>query len=762
MIAAATLDELVRRRAVETPRADVLRFEGQALGAAELDERCRRTARALADAGVAPGDRVLLYLPNGVDVMVAWLGVVRRGAIAVPAHAMLRERDLGHLVSSSGAKLAVTDAAGAPVLARAGGNGALRDVWVDLGPARAAPADAGDARASPDDVVALQYTSGTTGLPKGCMLTHEFWLTLAGAMAAYAPFGPDDVALSAQPASYMDPMWNLFLGLATGMPLALLPRFSATTFWRSAVATGATFFYCLGTMPLVLAKQPIDPALERGHRLRFVLCSGIPAARHAELEARYGCPWRETYGTTELGAVLFSPLGARDDVGTGALGDVCAGKEIRVVRDDGAVAGPGESGELWVRGRGLMRGYFHDPGATSAWCPDGWARTGDQVALDARGRPRHVGRRRDVIRRGGQNIAAAEVEAVLAEHPGVRQAACVPVPDDVRGEEVKAYVVTTSPGAASPEALVDFVRERLAPFKAPRYVDIVAALPMTPSERVAKALLARAIGPRTYDADEPIALREVARLVARADSVDLAHMLELETDAVLACLADPQLARRVKARVGDRGPDPSPGPDVRVDRDGRLATITLARPHVANALRARSCGELVAILEALAADPSVAGVILTGAGRAFSAGEDLRELVAGLPGSAAAVLPVVQDLTRRIASHPARVVAAVNGPAVGLGAELAIACHAAVAARGAFLSFPEAQLGLLPTNGAFHFVPRRAGPALALEWFRTGAPVPVEEAARAGLVTRVVPPEDLAEAAAALALGAQAGRSSAE
>src|SRR5262249_51420405 len=460
-----------------------------------------------------------------------------------------RERDLGHLLAVSGAKLALTDAAGAPAIARAGAPG---DVWIDLGPARTAPAHGGETPAAPDDVVALQYTSGTTGLPKGCMLTHAYWLALVGAMAAYAPFGPDDVALSAQPASYMDPMWNLFLGLATGMPLALLPRFSATTFWRSAVATRATFFYCLGTMPLVLARQPIDPAIERGHRLRFVLCSGIPAARHAELEARYGCPWREAYGTTELGAVLLSPLAAVDDVGTGALGEPCAGKEIRVVRDDGAAAGPGDSGELQVRGPALMRGYFDDAEATAAWCPDGWARTGDEVALDARGRPRHVGRRRDLIRRGGQNIAAAEVEAVLAEHPAVRQVACVPVPDEIRGEEGKAYVVPAAPGGGPPGARVERVRGRLAPSRAPGYVETAATLPMPPSERVAKRLLARAVGPRTYDADEPVAMRELTRLVARADWVGLDEMLELETDAVLACLADPQLEPPLPARLGGR------------------------------------------------------------------------------------------------------------------------------------------------------------------------------------------------------------------
>src|SRR5262249_24393669 len=193
--------ELVRLRGAETPAADGLRFEGQALRAAELDERCRRTARALADAGIGPGDRVLLYLPNGIDVMVAWLGIVRRGAIVVPAHAKLRERDLGHLLAVSGAKLALTDAAGAPAIARAGAPG---DVWIDLGPARTAPAHGGETPAAPDDVVALQYTSGTTGLPKGCRLTHAYWLAPVGAMAAPAPFRPDHRALSPPPARHPD------------------------------------------------------------------------------------------------------------------------------------------------------------------------------------------------------------------------------------------------------------------------------------------------------------------------------------------------------------------------------------------------------------------------------------------------------------------------------------------------------------------------------------------------------------------------------
>ncbi len=487
MIAAATLGELVARRAAETPRADVVRAQGERLDAQALDERTRRVAGALASAGVLPGHRVALVAGNGIDFFVAWLGIVRAGGMVVPAQTSLRERDLGHVLRHSGARLVLADSASAATVRAAMVGTRVTDVWVDLDRARRA-APGVPPSAAPADAVGLQYTSGTTGLPKGCVLTHESWLHMASAVAGHAPFGPDDVALTAQPASYMDPIWNLILGLLCGMPLVVLPRFSASTFWRTVAEAGATFFYCIGTMPQLLLRQPRDPA-ERQHRVRLVLCSGIPAATHAAIEARWGCPWREAYGTTELGAVLLSAVEDTGDVGTGALGQVVAGKEIRVVRDDGREGAPGDMGELWVRGQGLMRGYFDDPAATAAWCPDGWARTGDLVARDADGRLRFVARRRDVIRRGGQNISAAEVEAALAEHPGVKVAACVPVPDDIYGEEVKAYVLPLGPGVVEPAALASFVRERLAGFKTPRWIELVDELPMTPSERVAKHLL---------------------------------------------------------------------------------------------------------------------------------------------------------------------------------------------------------------------------------------------------------------------------------
>jgi len=484
-----SVHDLLRARASTHGARDLLRFEGRRATFAEVDARSSRLATVLRDRGVRPGDRVAIQLPNGIEFPVAWLAVAKAGGVVVPLSTKLREADRRHLLQDSGASVAIAGAEQAPALA------AVHDV-LTLAPADSAGAAleraiarAGEVvegePASPGRVVTVQYTSGTTGLPKGCLLTHAYWIELATRMQEFAPWSADDVVLTAQPFSYMDPMWNLVLCLLIGVPLVILPRFSASTFWRSVVDQRVTFFYCLGTMPTLLLKQPETPTVDRAHRVRFVLCSGIPLDRHATFEARWGVPWRETYGTTELGVVTLAPLDDVASVGTGDLGRVVPGKEIRV----------DATGELLVRGRGLMEGYWDQPEATAAWRRNGWAHTGDLVRRDEAGRLRLVGRLKDMIRRGGENVSAVEVEMALCAHPGVRAAACVPVPDDVRGEEVKAFVLLAAgetPATLPPQALLAHVRARLADFKVPRYVEYVAELPMTPSERVAKhELLAR-------------------------------------------------------------------------------------------------------------------------------------------------------------------------------------------------------------------------------------------------------------------------------
>jgi crotonobetaine/carnitine-CoA ligase len=327
------------------------------------------------------------------------------------------------------------------------------------------------------------------------MITHEYWLRLGEGAGRDAGVRDGDVNLIMTPWYYMDAGWNFLLCCVAGIPLVILPRFSASTFWRSVTDNGATFFYCLGTMPIVLLKQPENPALERGHKVRAVLCSAIPPKLHATIEARFGCSWREAYSTTEIGpACLAVPLEDDLSVGSGAMGRPAAGCSARVVDSTGRDVARGEVGELLMRGPGMMLGYWRNPEATASWLVDGWAHTGDLVFEDERGYFHIVGRLKEMIRRGGENIAAAEVEAVLCEHPGVRGAACVPVLDEIRGEEVKAFV-TLQPGgtpeSVTPETLLAFCRSKLARFKVPRFVAYLDEFPLTPSQRVEKHRLDR-------------------------------------------------------------------------------------------------------------------------------------------------------------------------------------------------------------------------------------------------------------------------------
>jgi crotonobetaine/carnitine-CoA ligase len=511
-----SLPHLLRERARAAGEREAIRFEGASLTLAGLDAAASRWADVLERLGVKQGERVALCLPNGLDAPAAWLGVAALGAVVVPVNYGYRDADLRFVLSDSGAVVAVTTPDRAVDLMRAASRClTVRSVAVlgTVAPPGAEPIADRLAQASPsrdlmppamNDLVTLQYTSGTTGFPKGCMLTHGYWLLLAATSVEYGRFTADDVMLSASPIWYLDGMWHVSLALMAGIPLVILPRFSASGFWRTVRENGVTFFYCLGTMPVLLLKQPPDPALERGHKVRFVLCSGIVPQLHATFEDRWGCPWREAYGTTETGAGLMVPLEDTGAVGSGLMGAVVAHREARVVDPEtGRVVAPGTPGELQLRGPGMMLGYWGHQEASDRYFRDGWAHTGDLVVEDGRGYFRLVGRLKDMIRRGGENVSAAEVESVLAEHPAIAASACVPVPDEIRGEEIMAYIQLL-PGhaevARNPAQLSAWVAGRLAAFKVPRYFAFVESFPLTPSERIAKHQLKPG---RTWDATIP-------------------------------------------------------------------------------------------------------------------------------------------------------------------------------------------------------------------------------------------------------------------
>jgi crotonobetaine/carnitine-CoA ligase len=431
----------------------------------DIEKRSAAYAQALRERGVEAGDRVAVMLDNQPELPLMWLALMRLGAAMVPLNVRYRPTDAGHVVADAGARLAITSPSYAGLL-----EPLAEVVLVDhLEPS-------GEWEQGPVDVAApvnIQYTSGTTGHPKGCVLTHRYWTTLGTSMLHDFPYVVDsDVMLTAQPFFYLDPQWNVVTALMSGAHLVALDGFHPSTFWAKVREHEVTYFYCLAAMPTLLLKMPTDP-LDRTHRVRAVQCSAIPPALHAEIEERWGVPWFEAFGMTETGAdIRVSPDDHDELVGSGCLGRPAAHREVRVDDD----------GQMWLRGPGMMDGYLGHPDPFV----DGWFPTGDLVRLDDQGRIYLDGRLKDMIRRSGENIAAREVEDVLLAHPAVRLAAVVGVPDEIRGEEVKAYVV--APGVSSDE-LSAWCADRLASFKVPSQWEFRDDLPLTASHRVEKAKL---------------------------------------------------------------------------------------------------------------------------------------------------------------------------------------------------------------------------------------------------------------------------------
>ena len=486
-----TLGELVERRADEHPDRVVLRSgDGQAISFAELARRVGAMRALLAWRGLQPGDRVALMMGNTLRYPVAWLGITSAAMVAVPVNKRAGPVDARYLIDNSGARLVVADDATVATVQTAiasigrhidvelvAGNGWLTPVSGAVMPAADVPAGT---------LAGLQYTSGTTGFPKGCMLSHRYWQQLGASSVDVLRLDAGSVLLTAQPFSYIDPLWNVVAALRSSAELVVLDAFHPATFMQSVADFAVTAFYCLAAMPVLLAKQP-PAGHDRTHRLEHVYCSAIPPRLHSEIEGRWGVPWYEVFGMTETGLNLAVLADDHDElVGSGSLGGALRHCEARVVDRAGVELPAGVDGELVLRGLGFMDGYFDNPEATAAFFAGGWAHTGDIATRDPQGRFALRGRIKDMIRRGGENIAAAEVEAALVSHPAVLECAVVAIADDDLGEELRAVVVPAAGAEASPAELREHVAARLAPFKVPRYWEFRSDLPHTPSERVAK------------------------------------------------------------------------------------------------------------------------------------------------------------------------------------------------------------------------------------------------------------------------------------
>jgi crotonobetaine/carnitine-CoA ligase len=453
-------------------------------------------AAVLRDRGISKGDRVAVLLANEPAFPLTWLALSAIGAAMVPVNVRYQTADAEHVLRACDASAIVASERFLPLLERLPADvPALRNVLpaADIADAAASAAHQELTAPDPAGTANIQFTSGTTGRPKGCVLPHRYWTQLAGGLVAEFPFLSDqDVMLTAQPFHYIDPQWNVAAGLLSGAEVVILDGFHPSSFWSKVRAHDVTYFYCLGAMPTLLLRMPADPA-DRDHRVRAVQCSAIPPALHRDLEERWGVGWYEAFGMTETGGDLRVTDADHDElVGTGCLGRPVSYRKVQIVDAEDQPVPTGQEGEITLAGPGMMDGYLNDPEATARAMRDGWFHTGDLGRMDGAGRVYHTGRLKDMIRRSGENVAAREVEEVLLTHPAVRLVAVTAVPDEIRGEEVKAYYVAESdPGAAE---LADFCRARLAAFKVPRYWQAADDLPRTDSQRVAKARLGEISG----------------------------------------------------------------------------------------------------------------------------------------------------------------------------------------------------------------------------------------------------------------------------
>jgi len=460
-----------------------LRHDGRDVSYAELDRLSNRVANALRALGCE--GLVTLALVNSVEYVATAFGVLKAGCVLNPVNPALGKKELGWILRHAEPGIVVTSGEHVAALRAAAPSVRLAS-WDGVPGTDALPLDAGDdpppVEIYPESYSTLLYTSGTTGNPKGVLFTHRRTGTSGPHFVAALGLGPDDVILAVTPLFHGNAWGAVTTALYAGATAAFPRAFSATEFWPLVHATGATVLYTLGTvLAMLLTREPSD--LERSNPLRIILGLGSAAIRDRVIE-RFGVTdVLECFGSTDAGVVTITPRG--EPPRPGSCGPPVPGVYVKIVGEDGRELRPREAGEILVHSPARLEAYYRDPEATAAAIRrDEWFATGDLGFVDEDGWLYFVDRKRDVIRRGGENVSSALVEKTLREHPAVAEAAVIGVPDPVLGQEIMAYVVAKAPVTA--EELRAFAAARLAKFQVPRRWEFRDALPKTPTQRVEK------------------------------------------------------------------------------------------------------------------------------------------------------------------------------------------------------------------------------------------------------------------------------------
>ena len=499
-----SIGRLLRKQASAHPDHAFCCWNNISISYRQLDRSVDRLAHTLHSLGIRRGDRVAVMLPHHPEHLVTLLALMRMGAIIVPLNTQLQGASLQYQLQHSEPAAVIADCAYAEQLCPelAGGN---RVIWRTRIP-ETAPAGgvllsypnadelAQETTEWPDciqgsDTVAICYTSGTTGPPKGVLVTDSMCRCAARSSEILSGMRDGDTAL------FWDPLYHLFgievmvLALAKPVTLAMVERFSASNFWNWAALSGATHIHYVGGVIQLLLKQPASAA-DRAHSVRTAWGGGCPAELWHEFERRFGVKVHDSFGMTETSALnLVNTEGL-----PGCVGRPLPYFEARLVTDDGREPAPGELGELLVRAAepGLITpGYFKNAEASAALLRDGWLHTGDLLKMDAQGRFYFYARKKDCVRRRGENISAWEVETVINRHPAIIESALVPVINEFGDEDLKIFVRKAPGQELPPRDLIAWCATRMPRFQVPRFVAFIDAFPKTSTQRIQKFALSR-------------------------------------------------------------------------------------------------------------------------------------------------------------------------------------------------------------------------------------------------------------------------------
>jgi long-chain acyl-CoA synthetase len=494
-----TFRDVIDAHADGQPRAPFLIAPEPALAIdyATLRDRCRAFAAFLAERGIEPGATVSFMLENGMSATTVFLGAMYGGYVVSPINLIAQDAQLEYTLGHSDTRIVFAGAANVPRLqAIARVRGAQCDVCdVDVDRLELpATASVGVARPRPSDPAMLMYTSGTTGMPKGALLSHGNMLAAGRAVTGSHALSPGDRVLSSLPLYHINGQCIATVApLVSGGSIVMPHRFSVSQWWPLVARHRPTWLNVVPTIIAYLLNGPEPTADERAacRHIRFARSASapLPPEQHRAFEERFGISVIEAMGLTECASVAFANPLEPPARRYGSPGKPL-GVEARVVSPAGVALGAGERGEIELRGDNVMLGYYKSPDATAAALrPGGWLATGDLGYRDADGFYFITGRLKELINKGGENIAPREIDEALLLHPAVLEAAAVGVPDDAYGQEILACVVVKPGATCTEEELHAHCLRTLGRYKSPRYLRLVGHLPKGPSGKVQRLKL---------------------------------------------------------------------------------------------------------------------------------------------------------------------------------------------------------------------------------------------------------------------------------